>query len=130
MLVWAYRKGHEIITSLPLYEGPADVGGKASCGHPVSVFTNDGSGSILSGNEAIEEWVRKSVDSAYHSWYVSTFGMQRGWCYGSAVGCSCVDGLRCADMSIRPNNLASNTASVAMTVGEKAAALILEDLLC
>ncbi|KAH6714694.1 alcohol oxidase-like protein [Leptodontidium sp. MPI-SDFR-AT-0119] len=127
MLVWAYRKGHEIISSLPVYEGPADIEGKASCGHPANVFLEVGS--LTLDDSAIEQFVRETADSAYHS---------LGTCrLGSRLSSGVVDqqlkvhgvtGLRCADMSICPNNLCSNTASVAMTIGEKAASMILDDL--
>jgi alcohol oxidase len=39
-----------------------------------------------------------------------------------------VEGLRVADLSVVPGNVAANTASTAMMIGEKAAVLVGEDL--
>lgn len=39
-----------------------------------------------------------------------------------------VKGLKVADLSIPPSNVGSNTCSVAMAVGEKAADIIIEEL--
>jgi alcohol oxidase len=39
-----------------------------------------------------------------------------------------VQGLKVADMSIAPSNVAANTYSTALLIGEKAAVMIAEDL--
>lgn len=39
-----------------------------------------------------------------------------------------VKGLKVADLSIAPDNVGANTFTVALTIGEKAAALVAEDL--
>jgi len=127
MLVWAYRKGHEIMRSFPFYNGEADVDGRAGMGHPADVFMEDGS--LRAENESIEDFVRQRVCSALHSLGTCAMGYNsQAGVVDDRLAVYGVTGLRCADMSICPNNMGSNTASVAMTIGEKAAFMFLEDL--
>ncbi|EPE31319.1 FAD/NAD(P)-binding protein [Glarea lozoyensis ATCC 20868] len=127
MLVWAYRKGHEIMRSFSFYDGEADVDGAAGLGHPDGIFLENGK--LRADNGPIQDFVRRTVTSALHPLGTCRIGSGDLGVVNERLAVHAVGGLRCADLSICPNNLGTNTASVAMTVGEKAAAMILEDLI-
>lgn len=126
MLVWAYRKGHSIMRSFPFYRGEADVEGKLGAGHPKEALLRDGS--LADANGPIEDYIRRTVCSAGHSMGTCAMGSSQRGVVDAKMAVYGVTGLRCADMSICPTNLGTNTASVAMTIGEKAAFVFLENL--
>lgn len=79
--------------------------------------------------KAIEDWVRTNIGTTWHS--MSTCPMKPGEEGGVVDNRSNVYGtenLKLADLSICPKNVASNTYSVALTVGEKVAAITAQDL--
>ncbi|KAJ8070650.1 hypothetical protein OCU04_001021 [Sclerotinia nivalis] len=126
MLVWAYRQGYEIMRSFPFYDGEVDIDGKGGIEHPANVGLEDGS--LRAENATIEEFVRQTVSTAFHSLGNFAIGNNQFGVVDERLAVYGVTGLRCGDLSICPNNLGTNTASVAMTIGEKAAAMFLDDL--
>ncbi|KAI5475229.1 hypothetical protein MNV49_001709 [Pseudohyphozyma bogoriensis] len=80
-------------------------------------------------NEAVREWLRANVGTTWHS--MSTCPMKAredGGVVDARLNVYGTKNLKLADLSICPKNMGSNTYSVALTVGEKAAVLIGEDL--
>ena len=77
----------------------------------------------------LEAWLRANVGTTWHS--LGTCAMRRredGGVVDGRLRVYGVEGLRVADLSIVPRNVAANTASTAMMIGEKAAVLVGEDL--
>lgn len=95
-------------------------------------------------DQAIHDWVRRTVGTAYHS--ISTCQMkprEAGGVVDARLNVYGVQGLRIAgkflrgsaayvtdspDLSICPANLGTNTTTVALVVGERAADIFLVDL--
>ncbi|KAH8176375.1 GMC oxidoreductase domain-containing protein [Sarocladium implicatum] len=78
---------------------------------------------------AIEGFIRKSIRTMNHS--MGTCKMapkEAGGVVDPRLSVYGVSGLKVADLSIVPRNVAANTASTAMAIGEKAADLIIEEL--
>jgi alcohol oxidase len=79
--------------------------------------------------QVLETWLRAHVGTTWHS--LGTCAMRRREAGGVVDGrlrVYGVEGLRVADLSVVPGNVAANTASTAMMIGEKAAVLVGEDL--
>lgn len=81
-------------------------------------------------NAAIEEWIKKTVQTTWHSLGTCRMG-------NTADGASVVDPqlrvwgtrrLMLADMSVAPGNVGANTNNTALLVGERAAVLAAEAL--
>jgi alcohol oxidase len=79
--------------------------------------------------QVLETWLLAHVGTTWHS--LGTCAMRRREAGGVVDGrlrVYGVEGLRVADLSVVPGNVAANTASTAMMIGEKAAVLVGEDL--
>jgi choline dehydrogenase-like flavoprotein len=113
--------------SFSFYAGEADVDGAAGLGHPEGIFLENGK--LRAENGPIKDFVRRTVTSALHPLGTCKIGAGDLGVVNERLAVHEVGGLRCADLSICPNNLGTNTASVAMTIGEKAAVMFLEDLI-
>ncbi|RSH94202.1 hypothetical protein EHS25_004005 [Saitozyma podzolica] len=137
--VWAYKMLREVARRLPMYRGeyaPSHPSfapdSTAAC---VSVTQNASPDQVQSlsyssaDDAAIESWVRKTVGTAYHS--MSTCPMRPRESDGVVDGhlnVYGVQGLKVADLSICPSNLGTNTTTVALIIGEKAAQIVVEEL--
>ncbi|KAL8733783.1 MAG: hypothetical protein Q9181_003465 [Wetmoreana brouardii] len=83
---------------------------------------------------AIEEWVKRHVETTWHSLGTCSMAPKEGNSivkYGvldERLNVHGVQGLKCADLSICPDNVGCNTYSTALLIGEKAAVLVAEDL--
>ncbi|KAI9843746.1 MAG: Alternative oxidase, mitochondrial precursor [Sclerophora amabilis] len=84
--------------------------------------------------KALEEWVKRHVETTWHSLGTCSMAPREG---NSVVKHGVLDerlnvhgvkGLKCADLSVCPDNVGCNTYSTALLIGEKAAMLIAEDL--
>ncbi|KAL1639355.1 Alternative oxidase, mitochondrial precursor [Diplodia intermedia] len=84
--------------------------------------------------DAIEEWVKRHVETTWHSLGTCSMGPRGG---NSIIKHGVVDerlnvhgvrGLKVADLSICPDNVGCNTYSTALLIGEKCAVLTGEDL--
>ncbi|KAH8664570.1 GMC oxidoreductase-domain-containing protein [Xylariales sp. PMI_506] len=83
--------------------------------------------------EAIEEWVRRHVESTWHclgtcSMAPKTGGIVKHGVLDERLNVHDVKGLKVADLSICPDNVGCNTYSTALLIGEKCAMLVAEDL--
>ncbi|TFY81884.1 hypothetical protein EWM64_g2125 [Hericium alpestre] len=80
-------------------------------------------------DKAIEMYMRKFIGTAWHA--LGTCAMkprEQGGVVDPRLNVYGVQGLKIADLSICPSNVAANTYSAAVAVGEKAAVIIAEDL--
>jgi len=137
-LRWGYKKGREIARRMEVFRGefapchPAfPEGSAAACREtdgPVPIDAPD----IEYTNEdeaALEAFSRKTVQTTWHSLGTcSMMSREKGGVVDAQLNVYGVQGLKVADMSIAPSNVAANTYSTALTIGEKAAVIIAEEL--
>lgn len=140
--VWAYKKLREVTRRMKSYHGElAPLAPKfsetsdAKCLNPEEAQAQYKAGNIKDikytkeDDAAIEDWVRQNIGTTWHS--MSTCPMKArdtGGVVDNRLNVYGTKNLKLADLSICPSNVGSNTYSVALTVGEKAATLIAEDL--
>ncbi|KAJ6624000.1 GMC oxidoreductase-domain-containing protein [Mycena sp. CBHHK59/15] len=137
-LRWGYKKSRELARRLNVYRGeylPGNPtfseGSAARCrdgARPVDVLADD----IVYTEEddaAIETYNRNFVQTAWHS--LGTCAMKPPGDMGvvdERLNVYGVEGLKVADISIAPANVAANTYSTALVIGEKATVIIAEEL--
>ncbi|SCV67426.1 BQ2448_5037 [Microbotryum intermedium] len=140
--VWGWKRARETARRMPSYRGelaPTSPkfaeGSPARCIGPEEAKAQFASGKIEdlvysdADNAAIAQWVRENVGTTWHS--ISTCPMKPradGGVVDARLNVHGTKGLKLADLSICPSNVASNTYSVALTVGEKAADILAQDL--
>ncbi|KAI3619410.1 alcohol oxidase-like protein [Moniliophthora roreri] len=140
-LRWGYKKAREIARRMSVYKGDHLPG------HPA--FSPDSDAAVKDETKAsgptpidapnikytkeddkvIEEFNKVFVQTAWHS--LGTCAMKprdQGGVVDSRLNVYGVTNLKVADISICPANVAANTYSTALTIGEKAAVLIAEEL--
>jgi len=134
----AYKRLREWIRRMPAYRGELQqrhpdfpVGSKAACRETDGPIAIDAPDLVYSAedDQAIEKFHREVVTSARHA--LGTCAMKprdQGGVVDARLNVYGVKGLKVADLSIAPSNVAANTHSSALLIGEKAAALIAEDL--
>ncbi|KAL7280632.1 hypothetical protein ACG7TL_005570 [Trametes sanguinea] len=135
---WGYKRSRELARRMSSYRGEVasrhpsfNPAGEAAAGPkhgPVPALAPD----ILYSAEderALEDYVKKNVATAWHS--LGTCAMKRredGGVVDARLNVYGVEALKVADLSICPGNVATNTYSTAVVIGEKAAMIIAEDL--
>ncbi|EPQ54594.1 alcohol oxidase-like protein [Gloeophyllum trabeum ATCC 11539] len=138
LLNWAYKRSREFARRLGVYQGEYtqahpkfDEQSPAFCrdsGTPAAVHAEDIQYSGVD-EEAVEQYTREFVATAWHS--IGTCAMkphEQGGVVDSKLNVYGTRGLKIADLSICPSNVGSNTYSTAVTVGEKAAVIIAQEL--
>jgi alcohol oxidase len=135
---FAYKKQREIVRRMSSYRGeypashpPFASNSPAACidlteAHPVDVQDV-----IYSADDdaVLENWIRSHVGTTWHS--LGTCKMQAREKKGvvdAKLGVYGVKGLKIADLSIAPGNVAANTNATALMIGEKAADIFIEEL--
>ncbi|RYP63487.1 hypothetical protein DL770_009381 [Monosporascus sp. CRB-9-2] len=84
--------------------------------------------------KAVEEWVRRHVESTWHCLGTCSMAPKEGnsivkhGVLDERLNVHDVKGLKVADLSICPDNVGCNTYSTALLIGEKCAMLVAEDL--
>ncbi|KAI0354316.1 alcohol oxidase-like protein [Trametes cingulata] len=135
---WGYKRGREFARRLPSYRGEiaachpafaptskAAVGKRTS---PVPVTEPDIEYSA-EDDRVLEEYIRQMVGTTWHS--MGTCAMKKraeGGVVDSRLNVYGVEGLKVIDLSICPGNVAANTYSTAVVIGEKGAIIVAEDL--
>ncbi|TFK36632.1 GMC oxidoreductase-domain-containing protein [Crucibulum laeve] len=140
VLRWVYKKSREIARRMQMYRGEFDLG------HPsfaddkeAAIKLADGPVSISASNirytpeddKAIDDYHRQTVETTWHSARIGTCAMkprEQGGVVNERLNVYGVRNLKVADLSITPDNVGGNTYNTALTVGEKAAVIIAEDL--
>lgn len=83
---------------------------------------------------AVQEWVKRHVETTWHSLGTCSMAPKEGnsivkhGVVDERLNVHGVEGLKCADLSICPDNVGCSTYSTALLIGEKAACLVAEDL--
>lgn len=101
----------------PSYNGPSGI---ADTGKPLYSPEDE---------KALEEYIKVIVKTTWHS--MATCPMKSrddGGVVDPKLNVYGVGNLKLADLSICPKNVGSNTASVALIIGEKAAEIMIEEL--
>ncbi|KAK4122315.1 GMC oxidoreductase [Parathielavia appendiculata] len=139
--VWAYKKQREIMRRMPCYRGemaachpPFAPGSRAACirledGQPPLPVDVPDIEYTPEDDAVLEKWLRENVSTTWHS--LGTCKMaprERGGVVDASLGVYGVEGLKIADMSIVPRNVAANTNNTALAIGEKAADIFLREL--
>ncbi|KAJ7046112.1 GMC oxidoreductase-domain-containing protein [Mycena alexandri] len=136
---WAYKKGHEITRRMPSFRGalgpahptypegsPAAAQMAAQAPTPIDAPKLTYS---AADDEAIDTWLRNTIWSTLHS--LGTCAMKpfnKGGVVDPQLNVYGVKNLKVADVSIPPSNVHSNTYSLAVVIGEKAAVIIAKEL--
>ncbi|KAK5652037.1 hypothetical protein OQA88_10940 [Cercophora sp. LCS_1] len=131
MCKWLYKTQREIARRMDVYRGeyeaghpPFAEGSEAACGRRDGPTTGGEIQYSEDDEKVLEDWLRANVGTTWHS--LGTCPM--GKVVDERLRVIGVEGLRIADLSVCPGNVAANTGFLAMVVGEKAAALFGEDL--
>lgn len=116
---------------LPMTHPPFPTGSKAACTDLDGAPGDDVQDIEYSSEDdaIIDQWLRQNVGSAWHS--LGTCRMapkDQGGVVDQTLGVHGIAGLKIADLSIVPKNVASNTNNTALVIGEKAADLFIKEL--
>jgi alcohol oxidase len=136
---WAYKKQREIMRRLPSYRGemaahhpPFAPGSQAATlsrrDGPLPADVPDIEYSA-EDDAVLEKWLRENVSTTWHS--LGTCKMaprDKNGVVDANLGVYGVEGLKIADMSIVPRNVAANTNNTALAIGEKAADIFIKEL--
>ncbi|KAI0247173.1 alcohol oxidase-like protein [Lactifluus subvellereus] len=138
-LMWGYKFVREIARRMPHFRGePAAMhpafnpsGTAAIVEHAEGPIAFDAAPIAYSEEDerALEAHTRAKMDSAFHA--LGTCAMksrEQGGVVDSRLNVYGVRRLKLADLSIAPGNVAANTYSTALVIGEKAAVIIAEEL--
>jgi alcohol oxidase len=136
--VWAYKKQREIFRRMKTCRGELPGGHPTFAPNSRAAHFQLGESQFgdvqdiaytAEDDRVIEDWLRGHVETTWHS--MGTCKMaprhedgvvdERLSVYG-------VEGLKIADLSIPPCNVAANTMNTAVAIGEKAADMFLEEL--
>lgn len=155
--IWLYKTQREIARRMPCYRGeiaaghpPFAPGSKAAVAIEFATTTTtplensdnektlEGGGIVtniqysVEDDKVIEQWVRENVETTWHSLGTCKMGASPEEEVNSVVDADLnvhkVRGLKIADLSVVPRNVAANTNNTAMVIGEKAAEIILREL--
>ncbi|KAK7926694.1 hypothetical protein PG985_003692 [Apiospora marii] len=145
--VWVYKKQRELARRMPsMYRGElpgthppfaADsAAALVSLDSPLSGGKNEGEGKVVEDivytpedDAVIAQWVRGQVGTTWHSLGTCAMApLDRGGVVDARLGVHGLANLKCADLSIAPENVAANTANTAMAIGEKAADILIREL--
>lgn len=137
MHLWMYKKQREIIRRMDVFRGEVaswhprfPAGSKAAC-----IETDTALGDVpeieysAEDDAAILQWLREHIDTTWHS--MGTCRMaprEKSGVVDPSLSVHGVLGLKVADMSIAPSNVAANTNNTAMAIGEKAADIFINEL--
>ncbi|KAK0717435.1 GMC oxidoreductase-domain-containing protein [Lasiosphaeria miniovina] len=136
--VWAYKKQREVVRRMAAYRG--EVAG----GHPpfaaasgAACVEKDGplAGDVqdikytATDDAVIEQLLRESVGTTWPSLGTCKMGpYEKCGVVDARLGVYGIEGLKIADLSVLPGNVTANTNNTALTVGEKAADIFIEEL--
>lgn len=139
--VWAYKKGREIMRRTKMYRGELAAnhprfpeGSRAACIEEWDE-TMDASSEMYrpeyspEDDRAIEQHLRENIQTTWHSLGTAKMAPREEMgVVDKDLNVYGVQGLKVADISIAPENVAANTNNTAMAIGEKAADIIANEL--
>ncbi|KAL2192960.1 GMC oxidoreductase-domain-containing protein [Corynascus similis CBS 632.67] len=136
--IWAYKKQREIMRRMLSYRGEV-----AAC-HPPFAPDSKAAISQVDGplpvdvpdieytpedDAVLEKWLRANVSTTWHS--LGTCKMaprEQNGVVDASLNVYGVKGLKIADMSVVPKNVAANTNNTALAIGEKAGDIFIKEL--
>jgi alcohol oxidase len=137
--VWVYKKQREIARRMQAYRG------EVPALHPP--FARDSAAALIidpldgpladvsdirytaEDDAVIAQWARDNVGTTWHSLGTCNMApLAEGGVVDGTLSVHGLEGLKIADLSIAPENVAANTAATALAIGEKAADIILKEL--
>lgn len=136
--LWAYKKQREIFRRMKTYRGEVEIlhpkfapNSKAAL-----VRLNDSPSGKISDieysaqdDEVIKQWAREQVGTTWHSMGTCRMGASKDKAVvDNDLSVFGVKGLKVADLSIPPGNVAANTMNTAVAIGEKAADIFIKEL--
>ncbi|KAJ7031361.1 GMC oxidoreductase-domain-containing protein [Mycena alexandri] len=138
VLRWTYKWSREMARRMDSYRGEYALehplftaGSAAACGKADGPVPIDAPDIVYSAedDEAIDRYHRAVVGTTWHS--LGTCAMKprsQGGVVDPRLNVYGIKNLKVTDLSIAPSNVGSNTYNSALTIGEKAAVVIAEDL--
>ncbi|KAH7128217.1 GMC oxidoreductase-domain-containing protein, partial [Dendryphion nanum] len=136
--VWAYKMHREIFRRMNAYRGelamthpPFPPTSNALCGpvHENSLKDIRNIEYSADDDRIIEGWLRKNVGTTWHSLGTCKMAsLDAGGVVNSSLSVHGVESLKVVDLSIPPENVATNTMSTAVAIGEKAADIVIQEL--
>ena len=111
-VVFAMRKGREVMNTAPV----ADIVGEEIA--PGPQYQTD---------DELLEWVRHNAETTYHPVGTCKMGQDPQAVVDDRLRVHGIEGLRVADASIMPTLTSGNTNAPSIMIGEKCAAMVLED---
>lgn len=133
---WMYKKQREIVRRMDNFAG------EIAAGHPqfpsgskaATIDSKASSGPVQDiqytqeDDQAIEKFLKERISTTWHSMGTCKMApLSEGGVVDHSLSVYGVKGLKIADLSIPPSNVGSNTCSVAMAIGEKAADVIIQE---
>jgi alcohol oxidase len=138
MVVWMYKKQREIMRRMDVFRGeyapshPAFAADSdAACRETDGPLPPDVPDIVYTDEDdaIIEDWAHKNVAANWHSLGTCKMAVpEEGGVVDENLGVYGIERLKVADLSVVPLNVASNTANLAMTIGEKAADIFTHEL--
>ncbi|EHK96500.1 putative alcohol oxidase [Glarea lozoyensis 74030] len=135
--VWAYKTQREIMRRMATYRGELAVGhppfppeSDAVCNKTDGPLTNVQNIKYTVEDDAIiRTWLIDNVSTTWHSLGTCKMApLAQSGVVDSNLNVYGVQGLKIADMSIPPGNIAANTANTAFAIGERAADIFIDEL--
>jgi choline dehydrogenase-like flavoprotein len=137
--VWLYKTQREIARRMDVYRGEVPGGHPPfparSNAAPVELADGPLSGEVSNivytaeDDAILEQWLRANVGTTWHSCGTCKMApREKNGVVDGRLNVYGVKGLKIADLSILPRNVAANTCNTAMAIGEKAADIIIGDL--
>lgn len=135
---WAYKTQREIARRRSIYRG------EVASGHPpfaaesqaACIETTEPLGLDIKNIEytseddaIIDQWLRENMTTTWHSLGTCKFGpLGDMGVVDEKLNVHGVEGLKIADLSIIPRNVGAHTNNIAITIGEKAADIVIKEL--
>jgi alcohol oxidase len=138
--LWAYKKQREIFRRMETYRGEVEIlhpkFAPNSSAAPVRLTDSRPASETISDivytsedDETIKQWAREQVGTTWHSMGTCRMGNRKDHAVvDRSLSVYGVEGLKVADMSIPPLNVAANTMNTAVAIAEKAADIFIKEL--
>ncbi|KAI0849683.1 putative alcohol oxidase [Daldinia vernicosa] len=136
--IWIYKKQREILRRTDMYRGEVITAHPpfASDSEAACIELNDGPLSNVkditytpADDAVLEKWLRENVGTTWHSMGTCKMApLEKGGVVDASLSVYGVKGLKVADLSIPPANVAANTANTAYAIGERAADIFIKEL--
>ncbi|KAH8659741.1 hypothetical protein BGZ61DRAFT_499714 [Ilyonectria robusta] len=135
--IWAYKKQREIMRRTSMYRGELAPGHLAfPAGFEVVCIKADTPLSNVKDlkyspedDAATGKWLRENIGTTWHSLGTAKIAPRQEFgVVDESLNVWGTKGLKIADLSIPPMNVGANTNNTAIVVGEKAAAILIQEL--